>query len=141
MCVSIGLSGLHCKHCSRDLNSQKLCQRSLKLMFLQACTYVHTYMHNTHTHTYIYIHIYIRIIYSGHCYCPHIFINRYSKHPIVIIYKDSKPSSITKLFIFPKFSVLYYTFLPIWPSAGNTTMYEIRGRKLSTYRIIKLNGI
>jgi hypothetical protein len=32
-------------------------------------------------------------------------------------------------------------FLPTWPSAINATMFEISGRELSTYRIIKINEI
>jgi len=38
----------------------------------------------------------------------------------------------TTLSIFQRFSALYNMFRPIWPSSGNTAVYEIRVRKLST---------
>jgi hypothetical protein len=53
--------------------------------------------------------------------CKLIFINLYSVHPVVIIYKlyYNKPSVTTK-FLSSVFNIYYSMFWPASPSSGNT---------------------
>jgi len=64
------------------------------------------------------------------------------KHPILIIKcKEINRQNKKNVLFFQRFGAFYNMFRSNWPSSGNETVCKIRGRNLTTWRVIKRNEV